>query len=144
MCELLICAQDQTSDTSVYANANLPKFGDVITAQQDGWTWGALELTDPRWRIIKLPGIDVSAVAALLMPEQPPTSMLKADGSVITPNTLQYRGYYVTAANVGAALPTLAAYLADDTRAQSSFSIADPLVFSQVVAQWPPIAMPTT
>jgi hypothetical protein len=43
--------------------------GDVITIMPDGFNWGSAELTNPQWRIIRVPLTQVECDALLSSPE---------------------------------------------------------------------------
>lgn len=74
MCELLVFIHDHTAnpdpgqrvEDGSEQHAALPKPGDVITAQEDGWNWGTDELTHPWFRIDKYPGKPVGEVEHFL------------------------------------------------------------------------------
>ena len=42
------------------------KSGDVIHVAGDGWPWGSDERADPRWVIVKLPGVAKDTLSDLL------------------------------------------------------------------------------
>lgn len=68
MCELLVRIKDKV-DTDIYVDVGLPKRGDVITIQEDGWGWSAAELKNPEWQIIKYPGVSVESLMDFITPE---------------------------------------------------------------------------
>lgn len=68
MAELLVRVVDKINDDP-YLNAQCTKRGDVIVVMPDGWGWGKQELTNPEWRIVKLPGVSVSEASTFLGPE---------------------------------------------------------------------------
>ena len=64
MAELLLCVQDKAG-FDPKANALTHRPGDVIVVCPDGWGWTPAELNNPDWRLLKMPGLDPSAVRAL-------------------------------------------------------------------------------
>lgn len=94
MCELLVFTTNTVGD-DVYRDAKLPKRGDVISIQEDGWQWGVDELHDSRFLVVKIPGTEISEVSALLSPEVDAT--MSKDPAFLNQslliNTLQYRGF---------------------------------------------------
>ena len=82
MCELVVFVADKTND-DVYLDCMCYKAGDVVCVQPDGWPWGNLDLTNPNWRIVKFPGIDVSEYSQFTQeqmpddPENPPKTLLR-------------------------------------------------------------------
>lgn len=59
MSELLVRIVDKGGDA-------LTQAGDVIAACPDGWGWGRMELANPEWIIIRVPGVDPAAFADML------------------------------------------------------------------------------
>jgi hypothetical protein len=114
MAELLVRVTDKTHPTE---NNRVSKRGDVIAVQPDGWAWGALELSQPFWRIVKLPNVTVQAASDALLapgvrtgPQEPLTAVpLKA--------------FRLDLAAVSSRNQAAAAFVTDDTRAQPSISI---------------------
>lgn len=71
MCEILLKFVDTHDSTHAdYALSYLA--GDIITVCPDGWVWTGLELTDPRWRVIKIPDVNPSVVNVALNPRVDP------------------------------------------------------------------------
>jgi len=68
--ELLIRVKDTTNPDPVL-DLECSKRGDVIAAKPDGWAWGARELDNPDWRIIRVP-ITPEEARALVEPEAIP------------------------------------------------------------------------
>lgn len=68
MCEMLVRVVDKTNSDPLL-DAKCTKRGDVIVIQPDGWVWGSAELTNPHWRIVKIPGLTVSSCLGFLGPE---------------------------------------------------------------------------
>jgi hypothetical protein len=66
MAELVIQMVDRVNPSSAKLDAGCLKRGDVIDICADGWEWSERELTNPNWRIIKLPGIPVETLLDLL------------------------------------------------------------------------------
>lgn len=95
MAELLIFTTDTIGD-DVYKNTKLPKRGDVITVQEDGWRWGDEELKDPRFLVLKIPGAAVKEFMHLTSAEvatRPGTEAQTDPVQLI--NTLQMRGFHI-------------------------------------------------
>ena len=136
MCKLIVCAIAQTNSTNIYYDTKLPKVGDVLAAVDDAHVFGIAENTDSQWRILILPGFDVSAVGNLLS-EEIPTAPLNPRA----PNTMQYRGYFINSSMVNG-IPGMAAYLADDSRASADFALPNGVDFSSAISKRPPVADP--
>lgn len=66
--ELLIRVADKISD-DIYRNVKLTKRGHVIAVMPDGHDWGARELDNPDWRIIRITGIGAAEARALVAEE---------------------------------------------------------------------------
>lgn len=65
MAEVLIQFVDKVPSTDPKYVENY-RIGDVIDIKPDGWGWTPRELTNPSWRVIKLPGIDPALLDVLL------------------------------------------------------------------------------
>lgn len=112
MAELLVRVRDKTSP-DLYKDVRLTKRGDVIVVMPDGWTWGSGELTNPDWRIVKLPNVSLDEAEAMTAGELP------ADPKVPS-RTLQRRAFSFDLDN----LPqSVAAFIADDTRASPALTV---------------------
>lgn len=61
MCELLIW----TRQRAIGEHVGRPDRGGVTCVKPDGWQWGREEIQSPNWRIVKLPGVPVSAIEHL-------------------------------------------------------------------------------
>lgn len=119
MCEILLCVKDRGNilslDLALYHR--LPKQGDVVAVQEDGWPWGSCELGqtvqgNPNgnhnfFRVIKLPNVTVNQASRILSPE------VDIDPNNPSPY-LQYRAFYLDKTKI----PTqaLTTYWNDDTR----------------------------
>lgn len=95
MCELLVFVHDHTAAKPAQRvvpgsaqHAALPKPGDVITAQEDGWQWGTLEVDHLWFRIVKFPGIPVREAEHLLSPLP-----AEIDHNLSAVTHAQYRGF---------------------------------------------------
>src|SRR5512140_1787643 len=66
MAEILIRIVDKTIPADSYRDQRFFKAGDVIHVAEDGWPWGNEELTNPDWRIVKLPGVSVDLLTDML------------------------------------------------------------------------------
>lgn len=65
MAELLVRTEDRTTgDPNV--DAQNWKRGMVVTVQEDGWPWGTLEVNNPVFLIVKVPGMTVAAASVFL------------------------------------------------------------------------------
>lgn len=136
MCELLICADSKINEDSIYLDTKLPKRGDVISVREDNCLWGDMELHDSQWRIVKAPNLSVEEGSILLSPEPP-----SYPDQVYGPNTLQYRGYYVSEERV-VVDPEFAAYLSDSSRKEPFYVVPDNIKLNDVLAQRTPIPDP--
>lgn len=70
MCEIIVMTEDRIGD-DFHKDIKLFKRGDVLCVVADGWNWSQEELTNPLFRIIKLPNLSVSAGRILVATEQP-------------------------------------------------------------------------
>ena len=113
MCELLIRVRDKEfADT--YQKVKQLGRGDVVVVVENGWSWSQKELTNPDWRILKLPNILVDDVVDLLAPEENPTPGV--------PNRMLQRvGKRLDLSHVN--LASLLAWIQDDTRAQPTRTV---------------------
>lgn len=68
MCELLIRLVDKVNDDPEL-DLQCLKRGDVVTIQEDGWSWSERERTNPDWMIVKIPGVSASTFNYLMVPE---------------------------------------------------------------------------
>lgn len=119
MCEMLLNVVDIINSDSVYLDAKLPKAGNVIDVEADGWNWGNMELTLPQFRIFKAPGLDQTFFEPLLSTQ---VGTIQGQLFADTTNTLQYRGFTMNLNDPN--IPSdIAAYLADSTRAASSMTL---------------------
>lgn len=117
MSEMLVIVVDVVH-SDFYLNCRCHKRADVIAAQADGWRWGIVELTDPRFRIIKVFGYDVPTAQGFCVSE--PLS-----------KTCQARQYKLDIDN--AAWPAnFQPWLADNTRATPILPIVFPSVLQQM------------
>ena len=71
--ELLVRIVDRVNDQDPSLNAQLTKAGDVIAFHEDGADWGLMEVKNPEWRIVRVPGMTLTEAEALTAPELPPT-----------------------------------------------------------------------
>ena len=58
------------------------KPGDVVTVAPDGHEWSQTELTNPAWRIVKVPGVPPAFFTELLEPRMSPDGRLALDRRV--------------------------------------------------------------
>ena len=112
MAEVLLRVVDKVNPNSVYLDAQCLKRGDVVVVCPDGWNWGTEELSNPHWRILKLPNIPVEQMQQFLS-EEPETDPANPS------RTRQRRGFKF---NVDGATGALRTYLRDETRAQPTFT----------------------
>ena len=97
MAEMIVYLVDRVGSEAgidVYHNAKLSQRGDVIIVREDGWQWGELELTDPRYQVIKVPDATIADLQPLLSWEMPQAGN-ELDEPGDTANTLQYRGFHI-------------------------------------------------
>lgn len=71
--ELLVRIIDKRDLKDPVKDAQLTKAGDVIAFHEDGADWGVMELKNPEWRIVSVPGMSLLEAEALTAPELPPT-----------------------------------------------------------------------
>lgn len=122
MAEFLVRIRDKPTDPDPYLDIKRSKRGDVICACPDGWVWSQIELTNPAWRIIKVPGLADSVAQQLVMPEV-------GDERV---NRMLRRRKYKLELDF-ASLPQAGKdYLRDDTRAQPTITISKSMAQSLV------------
>lgn len=108
MCELLIRIRDKVN-ADPYLDAKCTKRGDVIVVLEDGWGWAQGELTNPDWRILRVPAVTVGQAAAFVTPE--------VDTDPAHPSrVLQRRGFRINLEGI-AINGAWTAWIADDTRA---------------------------
>ena len=96
MAEVLVRVVDKVS-SDPYLDAQCTKRGDVIHVAPDGWSWGTKEIQNPDWRIVKLPNVSESDLAALLIPElhddpQNPSRVLQRRAFKLDLDALQLDG----------------------------------------------------
>lgn len=108
MCEVLLRVADKIG-ADPYLDAKCLKRGDIVVVCADGWAWGADELVNPFWRILKLPNVTVAQAEGFLGRE--------FDTDPAKPSrVLRRRAFGVDLASV--TIPAgLKAWLLDDTRA---------------------------
>lgn len=114
MCELLLRVTNSALRGDPLFDSKASRRGDVIVVVPDGWAWGAKELTNPFWRIVKLPNVSLS-VGEMLVAEEPQVGPEPV-------RTRQFRWYNLVMnhAELPAAFRT---WLADDTRAQPTITV---------------------
>jgi len=66
--ELLVRVKDKINE-DFYLNCQCTKRGDVIVAMPDGHVWGKEELSDPNYRILKLPDMLPADAQILCSPQ---------------------------------------------------------------------------
>jgi hypothetical protein len=96
--------------------AALPKRFDLVSAQDDGWIWGTQELTNPWFRIISWPPLQLTAALEFLLPLP---ADLDVDSKPITYQ--QYRKSFLDLSNVSVPV-ALRNWWQDDTRAVPIFT----------------------
>lgn len=140
MPELLLFAYDHRTASpppAVWQIAALPKPGDLITWQRDGWRWGSQELAHPWFRIVTWPAALPADLDSLLSPLPPSGGTLPRGTSAGTPRYLgQYRGFYLTLP------PTLASWWADAGRPAPSAPMPTDAVLAAVKTARAAIANP--
>lgn len=65
MCEILLRVRDKDSK-SVDQRLMQNKAGDAVVVVEDGHQWGDEEVSNPDWRVLRLPGLPAAAVADLM------------------------------------------------------------------------------
>lgn len=68
MSELLVRVVDKINEDPLL-NSKCTKRGDVIVVCPDGWEWSVEERSNPNWRIIKMPDMNMDEASRLLAPE---------------------------------------------------------------------------
>lgn len=111
MAEALLRVVDKVN-SDFYLNIKCLKRGDVVTICPDGWEWSHEELTNPDWRIIKLPNVSIEALSQLTVPEMPPDSINQY-------RTLHRRKYRI---NIDALPNPVKNYINDSSRKNPFFS----------------------
>jgi hypothetical protein len=69
MAEFLLRVVDKVN-TDPVLNTKCTKRGDVIVVQEDGWAWGLRELTDPQYRLLRVPAMSLSEARTFVAEEQ--------------------------------------------------------------------------
>lgn len=64
MCEILLRVRDKESRGDAQRLMQ-NKAGDVVVVVEDGHRWGNAEVSNPDWRILRLPGLPAAAVVDL-------------------------------------------------------------------------------
>lgn len=112
MCEILVRVVDKTNPDP-YLDVGCTKRGDVIAVVEDGWGWGAEELRNPEWRIVKLPNVPAAMAQNFLAGE--------VDTDPARPSRmLRKRAIHLDLASFPKAAQT---WLADATRAEPARSV---------------------
>lgn len=62
MCEALIAITDRLPSSDPNYALNYLAL-DIIVVCDDGWAWSEAELTNPDWRVLKVPGVSTSYAA---------------------------------------------------------------------------------
>lgn len=110
MCELAISVIERTADDPLVESKLVAKRGLVIDVLEDGHQYGRMELTNPLFRILKLPGVPLAFGRSFLGREigDHPHALARAFRLDIDHPDIP---------------ADLAAYLADDARAEPSFEV---------------------
>jgi hypothetical protein len=97
MCEILIQFTDKVPNTDSTYHLNYIQ-GDAIVACEDGWGWTDTEINNPKWRIIKIPGVPLtnSTIVAIANPRVDP----------ITGNLKRKRDYVIDVSLIPSAIKT--------------------------------------
>ena len=110
--ELLIRVKDKPSIDKKVRAERLHR-GDVVAINPDDWGWTARELTNPEWRIFKIPALLAAEADAWLGAELDPTQ---------AKNFVWRRARKIDLDNVS--IPKVVAnYLADNTRQKATYLI---------------------
>ena len=128
MAEFLLRVVDKVNPDSLYRDVKCTKRGDIIVVKEDGETWGKDQKILPQYRIIKVPGMDVSEARAWVAPEldtdpQQPSRTLQARKFTLDLDTL-----------LGFAPAPVVAYIADDSRVADSFTLTGFVTLNQMRA----------
>lgn len=125
MCEIALVVVDKTNTDSIYLDCKCYKSGDIIEVMADGWPWGNVDLTNPNWRIIKFPGVDVSQMSQFLS-WQLPADPLNPSKTLLR-RALRFAWSQIDstnwATNHPAQVTALKNYIADATRAQATLTV---------------------
>lgn len=70
MAEIAVVVVD-TISSDFYQDCMCYKAGDIIEVLPDGWSWGVEDLRNPNWRILKFPGVPVTAFTQFTTPQIP-------------------------------------------------------------------------
>lgn len=65
MCELILRVVDKPAPAA-FDRPMVAQAGDVVVVVPDGHQWGREEISNPEWRIVRLPGVAESALADLM------------------------------------------------------------------------------
>lgn len=141
--EILLCVHDRPGNGDLFYDSHLPKQGDVVTVQENGWPWSDAELgvpikgnpngNHPFFRVIKLPNVPVSVGTQLMSSE--------VDTDPLNPSPyLQYRGFYLDKTKIPGSFSAVKANIADDLRTNgfvtSSMSATQ---FQSLISQRTPV-----
>lgn len=135
MSELLIFSHDHMVGVEQWAN--LPSPFDMITAQDTGWNWGPMDLTNPWFRLVQWDELTLADAVQFLSPLPP---RLDANEDPLTYG--QYRGMYI---NFNDALipQEMRDWWRDDTRAVPKFVLTLPLsVLGDLTVARPEVIIP--
>ena len=69
MAELLLRVVDKPLSGDLSLDVQRTMRGDVITVQEDGWSWSDKELNNLDWRIIAIPLVPASEFNGMMEPE---------------------------------------------------------------------------
>jgi hypothetical protein len=69
LADLLIRIRDKETSGDAETDALQFKAGDVVAVCDTPWPWSTTELTNPDWRILRLPLVTVQEVNDLLIPQ---------------------------------------------------------------------------
>ncbi len=100
--------------------AALPRRFDLITAEPDGLRWGTEELSNPRFRIIAWPLLEINDAREFLSPLLP-----RLDINLQAVTYQQYRAFFLDLSSLSMPL-ALRSWWQDDSRAASKFSVSLP------------------
>lgn len=124
MCEILICVKDRSNSGNLVWDSKMPKQGDVVTVQADGWAWGTAELgqtvqgnpngNHPFFRVVKLPNVTVSQASVMMAPE------VDVDPQKPSPY-LQYRAFFLDRSKIP--VGAFRTHWDDDARAQGFITL---------------------
>ncbi len=133
MAELLVRVKDKVN-ADFYLDCQCMKRGDVVHVGEDGHPWSKEEQTNPIWRILKVPDMDMATARTYLTPEvnTDPKSPSK---------TLQKRMFKIDLDDPAISSDSKT-FVSDDKRTQPALLIQDSAAFATLKEVKPAIEDP--